>query len=81
VEEVGVLPAAVPVALTSVFADDAEKQPQWTAFLGRTRLGDAPKNLSGVIDRLREFLWPPTTAAANDSAFDSAWLPEIGWTR
>jgi hypothetical protein len=75
------LPAAVPVALTAAFAEDAEKQTQWTAFLGRTRLDDAPNDLSGVIDRLREFLWPPTAAAANDSAFDSSWLPEIGWTR
>ena len=72
------LPAAVPVALTTAFAEDAEKQTQWTAFLGRARLGDAPKDLSVVVDRLREFLWPPTAAAAN--TFDSSWLPEIGWT-
>lgn len=72
---------AVPVALTTAFAQDAEKQTQWTAFLGRTRLEDAPNDLAGVIDRLREFLWPLTAAARNDSAFDSAWLPEIGWTR
>jgi nucleotidyltransferase AbiEii toxin of type IV toxin-antitoxin system len=71
------LPAAVPVALTTAFGEDAEKQTQWRAFLGRTRLGDAPRDLFRVIDRLREFLWPPMTAAANDSA----WLPEIGWTR
>jgi len=74
------LPASVPVALTMALAEDAEKQTQWRAFLGRTRLGDAPTDLSVVVDRLREFLWPPTTAAANDSTFDSSWLPEIGWT-
>lgn len=75
------LPAAIPIALTTAFAEDAEKQTQWTAFLRRTRLGDAPMDLSVIIDRLRQFLWPPMRAAANDSDFDSAWLPEIGWTR
>jgi predicted nucleotidyltransferase component of viral defense system len=75
------LPAAVPVTLTAAFAEDAEKQTQWRAFLGRTRLDDAPNDLSELIDSLREFLWPPTAAAANGSAFGSSWLPEIGWTR
>src|SRR5690348_3047755 len=75
------LPAAAPIALTTAFAEDAEKQTQWTAFLGRTRLGDAPMDLSVIVDRLRQFLWPPMRAAANVSDFDSAWLPEIGWTR
>jgi len=28
----------------------------------------------------RDFLWPPTTAAANNSTFDSPWLLEIGRT-
>ena len=74
------LPAAVPVALTTAFAENDQKQTQWRAFLGRTRLDDAPHDLSELIDRLREFLWPPTVAAANASAFDSTWLPELGWT-
>jgi hypothetical protein len=75
------LPAVVPVALATAFAEDAEKRTQWMAFLGRTRLRDAPTDLSAVVERLHEFLWPPTTAAASNLSFDSTWLPEIGWTR
>jgi len=73
--------AAVPVPLTAAFAENAQKQTRWRAVLIRTRLDDATNELSELIDRLHEFLWPPTVAAVIASAFDLSWLPELGWTR
>lgn len=62
-----------------MFGSDAAKQAQWRAFLNRSRLADAPADLSVVINRIRAFLWPLTESAPDPSSFTLAWLPGIGW--
>ena len=47
-----------PLALTSTFADSADKQRQWEAFCRKINPKDAPKLLSDVIDYLRIFFKP-----------------------
>ena len=44
-----------PVGLSAAFGKDQAKQTQWSAFLKRTRLTEAPNNLSEVVKELQEF--------------------------
>ena len=44
-----------PVGLSVAFGKDPAKQTQWSAFLKRARLTEAPKNLSEVVKELQEF--------------------------
>ena len=52
------LPKEVPVALSREFAKDDKKKTQWSAFLKRNNIQDAPETLGDVVERLREFLLP-----------------------
>ncbi len=44
-----------PIGLSSSFGDDPAKQKQWTAFLKRSRITEAPNSLSQVVEELRTF--------------------------
>ena len=44
-----------PIGLSPVFGDDPTKQMQWSAFLKRARLTDAPHSLSEVVEELHQF--------------------------
>jgi hypothetical protein len=68
-----------PAALTKEFTEDGSKQAQWAAFLRRSRLTDAPGELSRVIDALVAFLLPIAEALLNDEKFDKAWHPAGPW--
>ena len=72
------VPVDLPVALSSDFSSDREKQVQWRAFLGRSRLPAEP-DLDAVVDELRGFLWQPTSALAADESFPMAWSPAKRW--
>lgn len=56
------IPAELPDALTPAFADDAQKQNQWNAFLENTAL--RPGSLAEVIANIAQFIMPHATAAA-----------------
>lgn len=73
------LPQAPPLALTAEFAEDRAKQTQWRAFLSRARLDGSEHKLFDVIALLRDFLMPPTVAAAGGRAFRASWPPGGPW--
>ena len=50
--------ASDPIALTGEFSRDPVKKVQWSAFLRKTRLEYAPKDLTQVVATLRVFLPP-----------------------
>src|SRR5262245_63709246 len=70
---------AAPTALTPVFADDAQKQTQWRAFLRKTRLTDAPSALADVIVVLAAFLIPMAEAIVNGQPFNQTWNARGPW--
>jgi hypothetical protein len=72
-----ILPA--PTALTPVFADDAQKQTQWRAFLRKSRLTDAPPALPDVIAVLSSFLLPMAQAIVNAQPFSRTWKAPGPW--
>jgi predicted nucleotidyltransferase component of viral defense system len=73
------LPTQIPMALTAEFADDRAKATQWTAFLRKSKLTNAPASLSEVTALLNPFLMPPTATIATGKQFDQTWLKGGPW--
>lgn len=73
-----VLPQQPPLALTSEFAEDRQKQIQWRAFLGKGKLavGVTLDNVAGV---LRDFLMLPTMSIHQVVDFNYRWSPGGPW--
>jgi predicted nucleotidyltransferase component of viral defense system len=61
-----------PLALTSEFADDAQKKIQWAAFVRRARRPELA-DLSAIIATLNRFLWPVLQAAARGEPWPHVW--------
>ncbi len=66
------IPGERPLALTSEFADDAQKKIQWAAFVRRTRRPELD-DLSAIITTLERFLWPVLQAAAREQPWPHTW--------
>lgn len=73
------IPANPPLALSSEFYNDAAKQKQWTAFVGKNRLDTSGVKLEAVIQELANFLMPPASASANGELFDMFWPSGGQW--
>ena len=63
-----------PVALTPSFANSADAQRLWTAFLTKSALTDAPQSLAAVVEVIQSFLLP---ALRTDPP--RAWTHGRGW--
>jgi hypothetical protein len=68
------------VAFSEAFRQDATKQTQWRAFVRKTALEDAPKELAEVMACVRVFLQPVAKASAAGESFDKQWKPPGPWT-
>lgn len=67
-----------PAGLQQVFAD--EKSRQWSAFIHRSRLSNAPTRFAEVVSSVRTFASPPLAAAAAGDSFDRMWQPGGPWS-
>ena len=72
------IPNERPLALTSEFADDAQKKIQWAAFVRRARRPDLA-DLSAIIATLDRFLWPVLQAVARGERWPQVWSNGGGW--
>jgi hypothetical protein len=72
------IPTERPLALTSEFADDAQKNVQWAAFVRRTRRPEL-HDLSAIIATLDRFLWPLLQAAARGEPWPLTWSNGGPW--
>jgi hypothetical protein len=72
------IPRERPLALTSEFADDAQKKIQWAAFVRRARRPDLA-DLSAIIATLDRFLWPVLQAAARGEPWPHVWANGGPW--
>ena len=68
-----------PAAFSNAFARDEIKQVQWAAFLSRSRLPDAPKEFTTVVDALRKFLGPVTESLSRGKPFAKTWKALGPW--
>lgn len=73
------LPLETPDALAPEFAENPTKQAQWQGFLRRTAIAMAPEPLPIVLEKIREFVMPPTMAIANGVTFEETWSPGGPW--
>ena len=73
------LPTLTPTALRPEFGEDRAKVTQWTAFLRKNKLTNAPANLRDVTSQLEPFLMPPTRAIAAELRFDREWPQGGPW--
>jgi len=73
------IPAELPIALTSAFAEVEGKRAQWRSFLRRNRLSAAPEDLGTAIAALAGFLGPVLAAARRGDAYDLHWRPGGPW--
>lgn len=76
-----VLPDDIPLGLSDEFASDTSRRTQWTAFLRRTPLRMAEKDLSNVTAKIRSFLMPACKAASAGSSCDQHWPKNGPWLR
>lgn len=72
------LPPEAPFGLTESFAQDAQKQTQWQAFVRRNRL-EAP-HLTDVVAALRNFLLPVIAAANKETGYRQHWPAGGPWS-
>lgn len=72
------LPAA-PAVFDPTFTRDMGKIAQWRAFLGKSKLDDAPAPFSEIAAGLRSFLQPVATALHEQRQFQSAWKAPGPW--
>lgn len=68
----------LPFGLTEAFAQDAQKQTQWRAFLNKNGLETL--QLGDVVATLRTFLGPVLTAARTGIAFPRQWTAGGPWS-
>jgi len=78
-EQRGTPVEAEPICFTGEFATDSSRVTQWSAFLRRSRLEDAPAEFPEVVRHVRAFLRLPATALTEAREFDMRWPPGGPW--
>lgn len=73
------LPTALPVALTSAFADDPAKRMQWSAFARKSGADDV-EDLAVTVATITRFIVPPLRAAEGGVSWTSRWPAGGPWT-
>jgi len=72
-------PHGLPVAFTDVFANDASKRTQWTAFVRKAGIGTA-LDLPTTIQRLATFTSKPLVMASTGALWEATWLAGGPWS-
>lgn len=73
------LPDGLPVGLSDEFTTDATKRTQWAAFIRRTPLRIAEKDLAVVVTGIRGFLMPLVAAMTTGAPFGQCWPKSGPW--
>lgn len=71
------IPMGLPLGLTDEFAQDEQKNKQWSAFQRKNALEPMP--LAGVIEGLRQFLRPVLETLASEEGHNGQWRSGGGW--
>ena len=69
-----------PVALSETFANNQEKQAQWTAFIRRHQFETAPSTLTEATKIIASFLQPVIQALVGEKTFNKHWQAGGPWS-
>ncbi|MCP4200246.1 MAG: nucleotidyl transferase AbiEii/AbiGii toxin family protein [Proteobacteria bacterium] len=69
-----------PVALSKAFAQADTTRRQWTAFIRKGLVGEAPKQIQESIEVIREFLLPVAHSIIEGNIFDFYWTAPGPWS-
>lgn len=72
---------AKPICFMGEFAAAPSKVAQWSAFVRRGRLADAPAGFPEVAEHARAFLQPVVSALTETEEFNMRWSPGGPWQR
>ena len=72
------LTGQLPFGLTRAFAEDAQKQTQWAAFLRKNRL--EAHDLDRVVDEIASFLAPVIERSASGQEYLATWPASGPWS-
>ncbi|MGC3999579.1 MAG: nucleotidyl transferase AbiEii/AbiGii toxin family protein [Anaeromyxobacter sp.] len=72
------LPRGLPVALTSAFAEDPQKQEQWRGFVRKAGVQDAP-SLGSTVALVAAFAGPALAAGEGTTRWAASWPPGGPW--
>lgn len=61
------------------FADRKEKNAQWSAFINKGMIEDAPQDFAKVMRHIQTFLLPIAQATENESLFKGRWTEAGPW--
>lgn len=70
---------AQPVAFRELFVRDATKQAQWTAFVRKAGLTNAPQSFGETAAGVTAFVGPVAASLAAHERFHRAWRPPGPW--
>ncbi len=73
------IPKDMPLALGDEFANNADKNKQWKAFIKRNSLDSIGYDFPQLIDALRDFLLKPLKAITAGQSFKSKWIDNKYW--
>jgi len=71
---------AKPVALTTTFSENPEKQTAYRAFMNRSIISNAPENLRELVQLIAEFILPILEALDSSRSFKGRWKPGGPWS-
>ncbi len=72
---------ADPDSLTPRFANDENRQRQWSAFRRKSNLEIAPEGFADVVREIASFLQPVIVALTAKRVFQGSWRPPGPWRR
>lgn len=70
-----------PVGLSTEFGAEVARRTQWRAFQRKSRLEDAPEDLTILVEGVAKFLGPIALALGQDGDFQHVWDPPGSWKR
>src|SRR5262249_15179969 len=72
-------PGGTPIAFTPEFYNDLDKKKQWSAFCARNATYVTKTELREVVENIKRFLTPVSTASRESSPFAKQWEPGGPW--
>lgn len=75
------IPESDPLPFSLEFSSDSQKITQWSSFLRKNKLENAPQSFEHTVNHIRLFLSDPLRAASGNHEFNKFWNPAGPWIK